>query len=69
MARRLTVYCQTGNLDGAKSLLNKYPDIIDNFDEFSWCLLTACRNGHLAFAQWLLNIKPNICRTNYVKQN
>lgn len=58
------ILCSTGNLIGAQEMfhLNFNIDILTN----GYIFYLACVNGHLAVAQWLLEVNPNI---NILAQN
>jgi ankyrin repeat protein len=51
--------CHLGDLEGAKRLLEIYPDIDTSYED-ECAFDDACINGYLEIAKWLLQLNPNI---------
>ena len=59
MEKQFIALCYKGDLEGAKRLLEIYPEIDISYDE-ECAFDDACINGYLEIAKWLLELKPNI---------
>lgn len=57
--KKFEKFCEWGLLEDAHNLFQNYKNInISNDNEYPFC--SACRNGHLGVAKWLLLVKPTI---------
>jgi hypothetical protein len=59
MAHKFIKFCEHGDLEGAKNLLQLYPDI-NISDGNEYIFRKVCLRGHLEIAKWLLSVKPDI---------
>ena len=62
---QLIKYCQEGNLNGTKKLIEENPDLDIHWNNEE-AFREVCLNGHLKVAQWLVNQFPDI---NYHAEN